>query len=111
MTQNSSVADSATSINTGNATSAAPNLIMACAAADNTVNPYTSATPTSGTFAPYPVNSNGAIAGWAAYYEFVGPGTYACNFTKTVAGLRLSSAIVLLSFTPNTVVNTRVMSQ
>lgn len=87
-------ADGGTTVNTGNVTSAASNLLLVCASSDNTANAYDSASPSGST--TFFVSSVGGFL-----YKFVGPGTYSCTFNKSAGGLRMSAVAALISYSPS----------
>ena len=85
-------ADSGTTVNSGNVTSAAANLLLVCAASDNNGNVFNSASP-SGSTTAFVAYHGGFL------YKFVSPGTYSCTFNKSAGGTRFSAAALLISYT------------
>jgi len=91
---NASFADFVLTINTGNVTSAAADLLILACAAHNTTPPFDSVSPT-GSASNFP--ANGVQAGMI---QFAAAGTYSATFGKPGASGRFSACIALLSYTP-----------
>ncbi len=81
------------SIDTGNVATTSSNALLACVSADYFGNAFDSVSPSGGT---YYVWTDAAGTGSFAVKP-VGAGTYSCTFGKTLGGVRLSAAAVLIS--------------
>lgn len=97
------IANSATSVATGDVVAAGLTLLV-CGAANNSAALYDTVTPSGGTAAfagPYAETGGLELSTTAAaYYKFVGAGTYTCTSTIAAAGTgsRMSSAALLISY-------------
>ncbi len=91
---NSAATNGGTSTDSGNVTSANPNLLLVGVSSDDSANNYTSVAPAGST-------DNLVIPSAAFLYKFVAAGTYSATFNKTGGGNRYSAAAALISFSGN----------